>query len=492
MRRTYLVYLIYFFGPLLTRVYGLVIGVRLYGPSHHAFFKLRRYDNTFRNRGRFEMTDKRSFLLCSNSNNDDRSSFSLGYRESNVGKITDTTIQQQRTTSIGNKHCNDEKIDLKSSLQRHTTSKSGLYLPYSSAIVALRVYFSINGNLVIPRRYVIHSTQNNSTLLYPSEWHGVDLSSSVYNMKWWQLHVKQRPDRVSELNELGFVWGRLQPEWNIVLEALLAYYAIHGDVMVPNNFSVPHDRQWPIAAWGIPLGNVVRRIRTRHDFFRGVQAVDRQYQLDGLGFVWDLQEHRFQKFYNALRHFAIINNLGMYSTSERTKPLRVPTSFVVPDNDENWPQYLWNYGLGAKCTALRQKGLYVKDSPRRKEILEQLGFRWSGNTMFSWLEVVHAAAIFSKLNNRHLNVPYQFVVPSPPSVEATATTDADWPWPEYLWGLPLGQRMKDIRIRNAYLKGTDRNSRLRQLEALGFVWKPKRGRKPKLTNDSVLENDDKG
>ena len=83
------------------------------------------------------------------------------------------------------------------------------------------------------------------------------------------------------------------------------------------------------------------------------------------------------------------------------------------------------------------------------------------------------------MNNRHLDVPYNFVVPEP----STRVGLEDWPWPEYLWGLPLGQRLKDIRVRDAYLKGEDRYSRRRQLEALGFVWKPKRGRKPKPADE---------
>lgn len=47
---------------------------------------------------------------------------------------------------------------------------------------------------------------------------------------------------------------------------------------------------------------------------------------------------------------------------------------------------------------------------------------------------------------------------------------------EYLWGFPLGQRLKDIRARGTYLKGSSASTRRRQLDGLGFVWEPKRGR----------------
>lgn len=50
---------------------------------------------------------------------------------------------------------------------------------------------------------------------------------------------------------------------------------------------------------------------------------------------------------------------------------------------------------------------------------------------------------------------------------------------EYLWGFPLGQRLKDIRVKGAYLKGKNAEARRRQLDTLGFNWKPRRGRPKK-------------
>jgi len=140
--------------------------------------------------------------------------------------------------------------------------------------------------------------------------------------------------------------------------------------------------------------------------------------------------------------------------------------------------------VGAKCCAIRQKGLFVKDAPERKAALEEIGFQWSGNASLGWLEVVHAAAIYSQIHGRQLNVPQTFVVPSPSnyssrisplSVFGGGSINETWPWPEKLWGLKLGQRLKDIRLKGRYLKGKSANARRMQLDALGFVWKPERG-----------------
>jgi len=186
-----------------------------------------------------------------------------------------------------------------------------------------------------------------------------------------------------------------------------------------------------------------------------------------LGFVWDVHELRFHKFYSVLAHFAKLHGCGVFSTSGRPKPLRVPSTFVVPEQSDVWPEEFWGFPLGQKCTAVRQKQLYVKNRSKRQKMLEELGFRWSGNANLAWLKVVHAAAIYSKLHNRSLDVPNNFVVPEPPKDFLGAD---DWAWPEYLWGLQLGQRLKEIRINDVYLKGEDGPERRRQLDALGFVW----------------------
>jgi hypothetical protein len=103
-------------------------------------------------------------------------------------------------------------------------------------------------------------------------------------------------------------------------------------------------------------------------------------------------------------------------------------------------------------------------------------FRFSGNTSLGWLDVVHAAAIYSKMHGRVLDVPTNFVVPTPPDGDEFDIEDS-WPWPEYLSGLKLGQRLKDVRLKGSYLKGPDAQIRKAQLDALGFVWNPTRGRR---------------
>ena len=351
-----------------------------------------------------------------------------------------------------------------------TPRTQGMDLPYNSTLSALRAYHTQNGDLILPRRFTVPPLPP-----FPPEWHGIDLATTVYNMRWWQKHVKNKPNRVAELNALAFCWERLQPEWNLVLQALVAYGTQHGDLLVKSKFVVPYgNATWPTATWGIPLGSCVYRIRSRNDFLRGANGGNRRDQLDRLGFVWDVHEHRFQKFADALRQYARLNECGPFSSFDGpTKTLKVPSTFVVPENDERWPKELWGFPLGVKCNAVRQKELYVKNKPRRRRILQELGFRMTGNADLGWLSVVHAAAIYSSMHDRVLDVPFHYVVPSP---QQDGQQNGD-PWPEYLWGFPLGQRLKDVRLKGAYLSGKNGAARRRQLDTLGFDWTPKRGRR---------------
>jgi hypothetical protein len=285
-------------------------------------------------------------------------------------------------------------------------------------------------------------------------WHGVDLAGTVYDMKWWQNHVKQRPDRVNELNTLGFVWERLQPEWNLILEALAVYRGLHGNLLVPSDFAVPHnDDRWPKACWGIKLGSAVYKIRGRGDHLRDVHTSwSRREQLDSMGFVWDVQQMRFAKFCTALKLYGQIEQkidpqrqLPLSSSGvTKSVPLNIPSKFVVPRSSQ-WPNKLWGYRLGERCTQVRQKQLYVKGHPDRLKILADLGLYISGgNDDLRWLEVVHAAAVYSQMNGNTLDVPTNFAVPAPPrritgrksddpfsDIDESCIVGSDdaWPWP---------------------------------------------------------------
>ena len=351
---------------------------------------------------------------------------------SSRGKTQLETVRVQKSSKRVRLETGKRKGSTSVGTKNFRLAQSGIDIPYELTIQVLRIYSKSDSGLALARKTIVPSED-----IYPSELHGVDIAGTVYDMKWWQKHVKQQPDRVAELNKLGFIWERLQPEWNLVLEGLVTYGIINGHLLVPAKFIIPHnDSRWPKALWGMALGNSVGRIRSRGDFLRGNKAWARTNQLENIGFVWDSHEVKFLIFCNALRAYSTIE--GQKSGPKRVGALNIPTQFVIPSS-EPWPKELWGYQLGAKCTAVRQKQVYVKGHPDRLQKLADLGFQLGGNESLSWLKCIHAAAIFSQMNQRKLDVPQAFVVPAPPklvkldaessSSEAILGSDDAWPWP---------------------------------------------------------------
>jgi hypothetical protein len=116
-----------------------------------------------------------------------------------------------------------------------------------------------------------------------------------------------------------------------------------------------------------------------------------------------------------------------------------------------------------------------------------------------------ALCLFQKLEQgwseeggtRALRVPLTFVVPSQ---EGNGGPREFWGYrlgesvPRFIRnnctfraivGLELGAALKDIRLKGAYLSGSSGRTRRALLDALGFNWTPKRGRRKKtpLTSD---------
>ena len=70
------------------------------------------------------------------------------------------------------------------------------------------------------------------TTEWPNEFHMVSklqnlftIESGVVENKW---HIAKNSDRVAQLNQHGFIWERLQPEWNLFMEGMVTYKSIYG------------------------------------------------------------------------------------------------------------------------------------------------------------------------------------------------------------------------------------------------------------------------
>ncbi|CAM9836860.1 unnamed protein product, partial [Discosporangium mesarthrocarpum] len=236
-------------------------------------------------------------------------------------------------------------------------------------------YRQLHGNLVILRGYVVPELGEG----WADEHRGLRLGKKVYNMDFWSKHVRDRPNRRAELDKLGFVWGRLQDEYNIFLEGLLVYNELKGSLLVPQKFICPPEPPWPMSCWGMKLGAKVAAVRTRNLYVK--QKVDRWYQLNAMGFVWDLSDVAFTKVYEALTLHRSLNG-----------NLLVPSSFVVPSSAP-WPEKLWGFPLGNRVQGIRSNHLYIKNNPGRIRKLNELGFPWQDRKASSYSRVVRALQV---------------------------------------------------------------------------------------------------
>jgi cell division protein FtsB len=97
--------------------------------------------------------------------------------------------------------------------------------------------------------------------------------------------LKLTPDRIQELEAIGFVWGESRPGWNDHIEDLRNFQQQHGHTLVPANFP----ENTGLSKW-------VRRVRVAYSlmqqgkFKKGATiklTPERISQLKAMGFVWN-------------------------------------------------------------------------------------------------------------------------------------------------------------------------------------------------------------
>ena len=142
------------------------------------------------------------------------------------------------------------------------------------------------------------------------------------------------------------------------LEAFELFKQENGHLVIPIAFEVP--AEWPSALHDLRLGQVVNTVRMSYK--EGTLSVDDTQQLDEMGFVFDVREHRW---YNET-----LPSLMCFKTEFGDFP--IPQPFVVPSDDARWPAHLWGNRLGALYNTLRMT--LDKLTARRRAELADIGF----------------------------------------------------------------------------------------------------------------------
>ena len=224
---------------------------------------------------------------------------------------------------------------------------------------------------------------------------------SIYNSN------KLSPDRITRLEQLGFVWDPLAAAWEEMFAALATYKQIHGDCNVPRTW---HDNP----ALGIWCGN------QRPNYKSNKLSPDRIVRLEQLGFVWEPLDAAWEEMFAALRAYK-----------------QTYGDCIVPRKWKDNPE------LAEWCNTQRKAQRDNMLFPDRITRLEQLGFLLDPFTVV-WEEMFSALCAY-KQTHGDCNVPQRWH--NNPKL-------AEWCRSQ----------------RRAYKGNTLSPDRITRLEQLGFVW----------------------
>lgn len=299
---------------------------------------------------------------------------------------------------------------------------------------ALSEYVRHEKNLDVDKDYTVPSTSD-----WPSELWGMELGRAVEAARRLEAIALNQKDRGAlprlsrtpwgkRLTTLGFQWSR---RYELLIRALTAYKKLHGDLILPRNFRVPPTPPYPSALAGVNLDRAVYSLKFYREHVAHSDA--RQADLRSLGFVWQRMQPEFT---------LIVEALDIY---RRRVGGRVPVSFAVP-RDDKWPPELRGMPLGQFCAQIRSRGDFVKNDPKRWQLLDRMG-------------------LFQKDTHDDALAHYQRIVGGSPPVGYVIPKDGEpgfQRWPPVLRGMPLGRRLYDAKRKHS--KSDNFEAILRALE----------------------------
>lgn len=277
---------------------------------------------------------------------------------------------------------------------------------------ALKAYKGAYGDVDIKKDYV--------------DPQGIALGNWVYNLRGYRASGLRlsylTEERIRQLDELGFIWSKVDSQWEMNFQAAQDYYRKHGDLEVPAAYISPD---------GLKLGVWLQSVRyNRKKPGKGKPLTERQIAtLDAIGMNWTGKLDR--SFANGMVH--------AQEYFRANGDLNVTRSCCSPDG----------FRLGEWVANQRERYRRGSMPEQHKKKMESVGMVWerpdSWNTKYAMLESYYKT---------HGNI----------SIPSTYEENGVW----------LGRCLSEQRqIYHGKREGKHlTENQINQLDSLGMLWIP--------------------
>lgn len=298
-------------------------------------------------------------------------------------------------------------------------------------LASLIIYKSIFGHLNIPTSYQIGQDEHADK--WPVGLLGRRLGDYAQGIRRALKRNIFPPEVVQQLRDMQFPFSGTYP--TVQFEVLQAYKAVHGDLLVPHNYVVPSDAQWPAQYHGMKLGEYVQNVRRQ--LRDGDYITETEEKLRQMGMKDSIRAEKEECTPLACEVFVKKYGHGI-----------VNNKFIVPSGDSSWPRVTWGLRLGDTLMRLRHR---KEVTPLRTQ-LEKLGISFAsrGNTSSYFERCFTALQVYKSLHEGSVKVPIGYVVPT------TSSAKDETNYPVDCRGLKLGLWLREIRSEGTYAEHRER------------------------------------
>jgi hypothetical protein len=156
---------------------------------------------------------------------------------------------------------------------------------------ALRIFQSIHGHLNVPRGYIINERSTGFLEYKLHDLVGFHLGDGVESVRIGDVDALEDPERLRQLDELGFTWGDLSSHLRFrfvpLYLGLRVNFHLTDTSILDKEFVIPDWPTWPHWMVGMPLGKWAALAREQKETIETYYP-ERKVLLDSLTFPWYL------------------------------------------------------------------------------------------------------------------------------------------------------------------------------------------------------------